>query len=600
MKHYVKWLVLCALLLGACPPVFGRDRDGTLAFAVSMERPSTHYYHVVLRCEGLKGATQDFKMPAWTPGYYQIMDHARNVVNFRAEDGQGRSLAWTKTAKNTWRVRSDGAPVIVVSYDVYAFARSVADCYLDDSRAFISPTGLFMHVAGLLDHPATVTIETQTSFSQISTGLDPVEKRPNTFSAPNFDVLYDCPIMVGNQEIVSFEVQSIPHTVAITEPGDFDREKLVSVLKRMVEAAVSIIGDIPYRHYTFIMMGPGRGGLEHQNSMAVFTELPDLDDPGDYQGWLGFIAHEFFHLYNVKAIRPIALGPFDYDRENYANLLWLSEGGTVYYQNLILNRAGFMSREDCLEQFQRSIANYENIAGHEYQSATQASFDVWLHFLRRGGDSANTTISYYDKGAALCLLLDLKIRHETQNRRSLDDVMRTLYQTYFRQQNRGFTDREFRQVCETIAGGDLSEFFDVYASTTAEIDYRKYLAYGGLQIDVEPKESSGAYLGADVRDQDGKVVVTAVRRDSPAAQARLSVEDEIVALDGERVTSSSLREMLESRRPGETTRVLFARRDKISEIKVVLGQPAERSFAITELPNPDELQAEILNSWLQP
>lgn len=599
MKHYVNWLILCALLLGASSSVLGRERNGTFAFTVSMERPSTHYYHVVLRCEGLQSATQDFKMPAWTPGYYQIMDHARSVVNFHADDGQGRSLAWEKTAKNTWRVRSDGAPVIVVSYGVYAFARSVADCYLDDSRAFISPTGLFLHVAGLLDHPATVTIRPHPSFRRVSTGLDPIEGRPNTYSAANFDVLYDCPIMVGNQEVISFEVRGIPHTVALTEPGDFDRENLVSVLKRMVEAAVAIIGDIPYRHYTFLMLGPGRGGLEHQNSMAVFSELPDLDDPEDYQRWLGFIAHEFFHLYNVKAIRPIALGPFDYDRENYTNLLWLSEGGTVYYQNLILNRAGFMTREDCLEQFQRSIASYENIPGHQYQSATQSSFDVWLYFLRRGGDSANTTISYYDKGAALSLLLDLKIRHETANRRSLDDVMRTLYQTYYQQKNRGFTDQEFRQVCETTAGGDLSEFFDVYASTTAEIDYRKYLAYGGLQISIEPKEGSGAYLGADVRDQDGKVVVTAVRRDSPAAHAGLSVEDEIIALDGERVTSRSLREMLESRQPGQPARILFARRGKIAEIEVVLGREMERSFAITPLPDPDELQAEILHSWLK-
>ncbi|MBN2128778.1 MAG: M61 family metallopeptidase, partial [Sedimentisphaerales bacterium] len=431
------------------------------------------------------------------------------------------------------------------------------------------------------------------------TGLDPVQEQPYTFSAANFDVLYDCPIMVGNQEILSFAVEGVPHIVAITEPGDFDREKLVAVLKRMVEAAVAVVGDIPYRHYTFIMMGPGRGGLEHQNSMAVFTELPDLDDPNDFQGWLSFIAHEFFHLYNVKAIRPVALGPFDYDRENYTNLLWLSEGGTVYYESLILNRAGFMTRDDCLADFQRSIANYEDIPGHRFQSATQASFDVWLHFLRRGGDSANTTISYYDKGAALSLLLDLKIRHETKNRRSLDDAMRTLYQTYYRQKGRGFTDQELRQVCQAIAGCDLSEFFDVYASTTADIDYCKYLAYAGLTIDVEPKAKPGAYLGADVRDQDGMLVITGIRWDSPAAHAGLSVEDEILAFDGTRVTARSMPDELRSRQPGDAVTVLVSRRGKTREIDVILGQETERSFAITPLPDPDELQSEILHSWLK-
>ncbi len=600
MRHRVRLIAYCAALFLTCSLTHAQDTQGTLAFTVSMERPNTHYYHVVLRCEGLKGQTQDFKMPAWTPGYYQIMDHARNVLNFRAEDGQGKPLPSNKIAKNAWHVRSGQASVIAVSYDVYAFNRSVADCYLDDSRAYISPTGLFMHVAGLISHPVTVTVEPYADFSRVSTGLDPVRSRPRTFSAPNFDVLYDCPILVGNQEVISFEVQGIPHRVAVTEPGDFDREQLTAVLKQIVEAAVAVVGDIPYRHYTFLMLGPGRGGLEHQNSMAVFTEVPNLDDPNDYQRWLSFIAHEFFHLYNVKAIRPIALGPFDYDRENYTNLLWLSEGGTVYYENLILNRAGFMTRDECLEQFRQNIANYENVPGHRFQSATQSSFDVWLYFLRHGGDSVNTTVSFYDKGVALSMLLDLKIRHETKNRRSLDNVMRTLYRTYYQQKNRGFTDQEFRQVCETIAGCGLSEFFDVYASTTADIDYRKYLAYAGLQIDVEPKKDGGAYLGADVRDQGSVLVVTGIRRDSAAARAGLSVEDEIIALDGERVTSRSLRETLDSRQPGDTVRVLFSRRDQIREIEAVLGRQAERGLAITPLPNPDELQAEILNSWLKP
>jgi predicted metalloprotease with PDZ domain len=599
MKHHVRVLVLCAALLCTRTSVLGQNANGTLAFTVSMERPSTHYYHVVMRCEGLKGQTQDFRMPVWTPGYYQVMDYARNVLNFSAADGQGQPLAWDKTAKNTWRVRSGEAPVIVVSYEVYAFNRSVADCYLDDSRAYISPTGLFLYVAGLIDHPVTVAVEPYADFSRVSTGLDPVRSQPRTFSAPNFDVLYDCPIMVGNQEVLSFEVQGIPHTVAVADPGDFDREKLVDILKRMVETAVAVVGDIPYRHYTFIMMGPGRGGLEHQNSMAVFTEIPNLDDADDYQGWLAFIAHEFFHLYNVKAIRPIALGPFDYDGENYTNLLWLSEGGTVYYEYLILNRAGFMTRDACLEELRRSITNYETIPGHRFQSATQASFDVWLYFLRRGGDSANTTISYYDKGAALSMLLDLKIRHETKNRRSLDDVMRALYQQYYRQKDRGFTDQELRQVCETVAGGDLSEFFDVYASTTADIDYRKYLAYAGLTVDVEPKEKPGAYLGADVREQNGALVITGIRYDSPAAHAGLSVEDEIITIDGERVTARSLRERLASRQAGDTAKLLIARRGKTREIEIVLSQETERSFAITPLPNPDALQTEILDSWLR-
>jgi predicted metalloprotease with PDZ domain len=599
MKSYCLFLAACAACFFVPPVTLAQNPEGSIAFTVSMERPSTHYYHVVLRCTGLKGQSQDVKMPAWTPGFYKIMDYARNVLNFRAEDGQGHELAWKKTAKNAWRVQLNGSDAATVSYDVYAYAKSVADSYLDDDRAFISPTGVFMHPVDRLRRPVTVTVEPHPSFSRISTGLDPVEARLNQFSAPNFDVLYDCPILAGNQEIVSFDVRGIPHRVVIIDPGEFDHEKFTDMLQRMVEAAVSIVDDIPYRHYTFLMLGEGHGGLEHLNSMAVFTKIPDLDDPNDYGRWLGFMAHEFFHLYNVKTIRPIALGPFDYDKENYTNLLWLSEGGTVYYESLICNRAGLLPRNKCLEQFQKSIRGYESIPGHRFQSAAGASFDVWLYFLRREGDVSNTTISYYDKGAALAMLLDLEIRHETKNQRSLDDVMRTLYQRYYKQQNRGFTDQEFRAVCEEIAGCPLPEIFDTYACGTEDIDYAKYLAYAGLEIDTEPKEQPGARLGIESREDNGRVIVSNVEWDSPASHAGLSTGDEILALDAIRASSGSVREKLDSGKSGDKVRVLLSHDGTVREIEAVLDKKTERSFTIKPLANPDAQQSETLRKWLK-
>jgi len=335
-------MLLIALSITAVPafglPAIAEEPRDSPAFTVSMARPSTHYLHVAMVCRGVEGQTLDLKMPAWTPGYYKIMDYARNVVDLRAEDGRGQALAWEKTDKNTWRILCKGEDSVRVSYDVYAYAQTVADSFLDDSRAFLSPTGVFLYPAGQLRRPVTVTVEPHPGLSRISTGLDPVEGRPNTFRAADFDVLYDCPILIGNQEVLAFEVRGIPHRVSIVDPGEFDREKLTKILQRMVEAAISVIDEVPYRHYDFLLLGEGRGGLEHLNSMAVYTQVPDLDDPGDFQRWLGFMAHEFFHLYNVKSIRPIALGPFDYDQENYTNLLWLSEGGTVYYEHLICKR----------------------------------------------------------------------------------------------------------------------------------------------------------------------------------------------------------------------------------------------------------------------
>ncbi|MDH4271837.1 MAG: M61 family peptidase, partial [Candidatus Aminicenantes bacterium] len=351
--------------------------EASMSITISMDRPTTHYYHVVFRVDGLTGETQDFKLPVWTPGYYRIMDYAKNVMDFRAEDAAGRSLEWEKTAKNTWRVRRGKAPSIVVSYDVYAFVRFVADSYLADDGGFITPAGVFMHVAGRLRNPVTVTVLPHPDWKTVSTGLDPVPGRPNTFTAPDFDTLYDCPILIGNQEILSFEAGGIPHTVAAYDLGSADRMKFVDDLKKIVETSAALMGELPYRHYTFLIIGPGGGGLEHLNSTAVTLNPASLADPPAYKRWLAFIAHEYFHLFNVKAIRPVALGPFDYDRENYTKMLWVAEGVTVYYEYIILNRAGLMTRDEILERLGSTIARYENAPGRRHQPATSSSFDTW-------------------------------------------------------------------------------------------------------------------------------------------------------------------------------------------------------------------------------
>jgi len=593
-RVFVIALAVLAASLGAA------DKPaGSMHFTVSMDRPDTHYFHVVFRSEGLKGETQDFKMPAWTPGFYQIMDYARNVLNFRAEDEAGRPLAWEKTAKNAWRVRCGRAAAVVVSYDVYAFTRFVAESFLDDSQAFITPASVFMHVGGALRHPAVVTIKPFPGWSRISTGLDPVPNRPATFAAPDFDVLYDSPILIGNQEVLPFEVSGTPHEFVGCGLGAFDRERFVSDLKKIIEASARLMGELPYQRYVFISIGEGRGGLEHSNSAALSFDAADLGTPDGYKRWLSFVCHEYFHAFNVKRIRPAALGPFDYDRENYTHMLWVSEGLTVYYEGLLLNRAGLFSREDVFELLQSSIQSYENSSGSLFQSAAASSFDTWLQSFQRSGNAANTTISYYDKGAGLGLLLDLKIRHESKNKKSLDDVMRHLYRTYHLERNRGWTDMEFRQACEAAAGASLAEIFEVYAVTTTAVDYPKYLAYAGLSIDVEPKDMPGAWLGAEVRTQNGRTTVTNVEWDSPASRAGLSIGDEVIALDGARTGPQSLDEILAGLKTGPAVKVLISRRGAVREMEAVLGKKTSRSFAIAPLSEPTPLQAAILADWIK-
>lgn len=462
----------------------------SMKFKLGMEDPGSHYYHVELRCEGFPGEKLNFKLPAWTPGYYWIMDFAKNVVRFNATTLNGKKLGWDKVDKNNWEVITKNAGVILISYDVFANTHSVADPFLDESHAYISPAGIFMHLDGKLKQPVTVTLNPYQKWAAISTGLEQVTAEKNTYRAEDFDTLYDSPIYIGNQQILSFDVKGIKHQVAMANPAVFDTERLVNDLKKMVNAATDLMGDIPYRDYTFIIMGPGNGGLEHRNSTAVFSSANyTMKTEESYHRWLSFLSHEYFHLYNIKAIRPVVLGPFNYDKENLTHMLWVSEGFTVYYEYLILNRAGLFSKQNLLDALTGSIANYENIPGHQLQSATASSYDTWIQFFNRNENAANTTISYYDKGCALGALLDLDIRQKTGNKKSLDDVMRTLYKEYYQQKKRGFTDAEFRAVCERIAGGSLEQLFS-YASTVNDIDYQKYFDYAGLKISLEPLQET--------------------------------------------------------------------------------------------------------------
>jgi predicted metalloprotease with PDZ domain len=593
-------IVFCVLAVAAEPLMAGAPARAAaapqLSLTLSMDAPASHYYHVVFRAEGLEGQTQDFKMPAWTPGYYRIMDYAKFVKDFRAEDGAGKALAHEKTAKNTWRVRTGNAASVVVSYDVYAFTRFVADSYLADDGGFITPTGVFMNVAGRLKDPVTLTVAPYAGWKQVSTGLDPVAGRPNTFRAPDFDTLYDCPILVGNQEILTFEAAGRPHTVAAYDLGSFDRAKFTGDLGKIVEAAAALMGELPYRHYTFLIIGPGGGGLEHLNSTAVTLNPGSLADARGYQGWLSFIAHEYFHLFNVKSIRPVALGPFDYDRENYTNMLWFSEGVTVYYEYLLLNRAGLMTRENVLERLGSTIATYENAPGRRHQPATLSSFDTWTGFFGRSEHAANTTVSYYDIGCGLGFLLDLHIREASGGRSSLDDVMRTLYRTFYKEKKRGFTDREFRDVCERAAGVPLGEIFDVYARTVEPWNYAKYLGAAGLAIDLEPQPAAGPWFGASTQDQGGNPVVSAIEADSPAALAGLSLQDEVLAVDGARVTPRSLAGTLNGRKPEDKIKVLYSRRGTIRETEVTLGRKAEPTYRIRPLESPSPAQKAFLDA----
>ena len=442
-------------------------------------------------------------MPVWTPGYYGLFDYAANLRNFAAADDGGRRLTSSKSGPNAWIVQKGSAKTVVLSYDVLATSPFVANAFLDETRGYITPGALFVYVPGQLRRPVTVTIDLHPRWSTVATGLEPVRNRPpHTYRAADFDVLYDSPILMGNlEELPAFSIRGIRHRFIGYALGEFDRRPFMDDLRAVVEAGTQIIGEIPYKEYTFIGIGPGRGGIEHLNSTAVPFSGISSDRAGRIRT-LAFLAHEYFHSYNVKRIRPIALGPFDYDRPNLTDMLWVSEGFTSYYEYLMLVRSGRMAPQELLDALSRTITAVESNPGRLVQSAAASSRETWNQGpFGRGGTGAGRTISYYDKGAVLALLLDLRIRHETKNRKSLDTVMRALYRTYYKRLGRGWTEAEFRRTCEETAGTGLADFFE-YATTTREIDYDRYLAYGGLRLErvpAQPAAEGGKVAGPSWR-----------------------------------------------------------------------------------------------------
>jgi predicted metalloprotease with PDZ domain len=596
--RYTILIALWLINLLYCGHASGQTAHG-YQFDVRMDNPASHQYHVTFRCPTGKAGGLDVKMPAWTPGYYQMMNYAANVSAVRATDESGKALVWEKTGNNTWHVQTRQAKTLVLTYDVTATRNFVASPYLDETKGYISPAGGVMYVKGQLQQPVTVTVHPDKSWSPIvATGLDSIAGQARTFTAPNYDVLYDSPMLMGKLEsLPPFTVRGIPHYFVGYNMGSFDHTRFMADLQKIVASCADIIDDIPYKHYTFLAIGPGGGGIEHLNSTSISFTGTGLDTPEGRFRMYSFLAHEYFHHYNVKRIRPINLGPFDYENENRTNMLWVSEGFTVYYEYLALRRAGLMTQEELLTNLKNQIQSFENKPGRLFQSATQASYDTWSDGpFGRTGDEAYKTISYYEKGPLLGTLLDFAIRNATQNKKSLDDVMRTLYQDYYGKQNRGFTDGEFRAVCEKTAGTSLSELFD-YASTTKPVDYGKYLAYAGLTLTEKQKELPGGWLGLSVREKADSLLVTSVDWESPAWQAGIRTGAVIRTLNQQPVSGTQIRDLGKTTAAGESVTLGVLENNRLDEKPVKLGTRTIRDFQLTKTPSPTALQTTILADW---
>ena len=584
-----------------------------------MPRPHTHLFEIEIAVKRTADGPQEelLVMPVWTPGSYLVREFARNVQDFTAGTATNQPLKWEKINKNTWRVVTNGARDWHATYRVYANELSVRTSELNSAHAFWNNANLLMYLEGFLNSPATVHVLAPDVW-KVATGLPAVLGQKNTFRAENFDVLYDSPFEASNFKTLIFNVKGIPHRIVIDGEGNYDPERMRRDVQKIVETEVEVMGgEIPYRDYTFILhlRANAGGGLEHLNSTALgyprfgfkiqtgdratsASPAATVTPERDYRGFLALVSHEFFHLWNVKRIRPDALGPFDYTKENYTKLLWVAEGITDYYADLLLRRAGLITENEYLTATARAFQNLQNTPGRKEQTVEESSFDTWIKFYRQDENSINSQVSYYDKGAILGLLLDLEIRQRSQNAKSLDDVLRYLYVEFFKK-NRNYTPADFQKACELMAGSSLEDFFNRYVRGTEELNYSAALEAAGLRLDTvgtDPAEK--VYFGADVAQEEDRLMVRRVYAGSPAYEQGLNAGDEIVALDNMRVTRDFFNARIAEKKPGDLINLTIFRSDDLSTLLIKLAERREGTYRIVPLPAQTEAQKRVYKSWL--
>jgi len=588
-----------------------REKSRGLAvmnYRIVCANPNAHLFEVSLSIAKPDPAGQIVWLPVWIPGSYLIREFARHIVRIRAEDAQGREVAIAKLDKHRWQI----APVngaVTVHYEVYAFDLSVRGAYLDQTRAFFNGPSVFLAVAGQEDQLARVEI-VEPDFAkdwQLATSMKShkVNKRGfGVYEAANYDELIDHPVEIGDFAKVSFKACGVPHEIVIAGRHSADLKRLKRDFKKICEYQIRLFGEpAPFDRYVFMTMavGDGYGGLEHRASTALICKRDDLPLAHEtglkagYRQYLGLVSHEYFHSWNVKRIKPAAYAPYDLSRENYSRLLWAFEGITSYYDDLTLVCCGLISEQDYLDCLAQTLTQVERGAGRLKQNLEDASFDAWIKYYRQDENSPNALVSYYTKGALVALCLDLTIRRETAGAKSLDDVMRALWQRFgcdFEVAGQGVYEDEWEKIAAEVTGLDLSAFFDLALRSTEPLPVADLLAWVGVESQLraqkggsdkggwQEKVEAGNALGVRTGGEGSLVKLTHVLDGGAAQEAGLSAGDLLLAIDGIRVTSGNLDGLLAAAPAGAKLKIHAFRRDELMVFDLRLQAAAADTWGL--------------------
>jgi predicted metalloprotease with PDZ domain len=601
-------MMFMAGMVGPLQEAVATQDAPAIQYRLSFRQAETHRVDIEVSIPTDGKSEIELMMPVWTPGSYLIREYARQVEQISAQDGtKGRSLDITKKDKNHWTVACLNCSEVVVRYSLYCHELSVRTNWIERDFAFLTGAATFITRADWMGHPHILHIDALPNWPKVATSLKPMTPRdPWTRIAKNFDELVDSPILLGAMDIQTFENQGATHHLA-TLGGDsfWDTSAAAKDVAKIVALEQSFWNDVPYKDYWFLNLATeSGGGLEHDNSSVLMTGRWTQRQKSKYTDWLALVAHEFFHTWNVRRLRPKALQTYDYNQEQYFQELWVAEGVTSYYDDLMVARAGLCKPKEYLDRLSKGISAVQTGPGRAVQSLNDSSHDTWIKFYRPDENANNSRVNYYLKGAIVGLLLDVEIRKSTKNAKSLDDVMRLLWS---RHRESGYTNQDFLRIVDEVSGQSMEKWLHQALNTTDELNYGNLHEWYGLDWKSREPDKDAApdkpvfgnhFVGIDIKAEQGKAMIDRVVRDSPASEAGLNAGDELIALGGFRVSTESWSDRLNVYKANEAVTCLIARRGKLMELTLQLRPMPERLWTLVRVEKPTEEQESHFRSWL--
>jgi predicted metalloprotease with PDZ domain len=576
-----------------------------IRYAIAPKHPAAHVFEVTLTVADPDPSGQRFTLPTWIPGSYLVREFARNIVTLAAFNEAGRKVRIEKTDKQTWQAAPVKAGALTLRYEVYAWDMSVRTAHLDDTVGFFNGTSVFLLPSGCEDAPCIVDIQKPAGAPyrdwRVATALSEARgtKRYGfgEYRAQNYDELVDHPVTLGQFALATFKAHGVPHDIVIAgRTVQVDMARLAADLKRICETQIAFFEPrtkkAPVDRYVFMtqVVSDGYGGLEHRASTALICNRTDLPVAGQpeasegYRTYLGLCSHEYFHTWNVKRIKPAAFAPYDLSQENYTSLLWLFEGFTSYYDDLMLVRSGAITETDYYALMGKTVGSVLRGSGRLKQSVAESSFDAWIKYYRQDENAPNAIVSYYQKGSLVALAFDLAIRARTDHRKSLDDVMRLLWQRYGRHfysgKMTGVGEDEVAALIAEATGVELGALFQEAVYGTRDLPLDALFEPFGVTLAPQAGAANGnngkggkPSLGVRVRAAGADCTLAAVHDSGAAQKAGLSAGDVLIAIDGLRVMGTNLDALLGPYQPGASVEVHAFRRDELRLARVKLDPP---------------------------